>query len=177
MRPTFGAPTSPSAPEYVVHTVDERDVTVDWFFSRTHLSTTIIQGILALIGWFFAILPIVVTWSALDHRGRAGGWWKYPEGFRMWDVTIRALGFLLVVFVVGFLTLYLANRRTSRQENQRRTFDEERLTLRLSLAQDLYTSKYGDEADRRQQRAVRIEPYSDFETFELRDLYRSYGVD
>lgn len=164
-------------PAYVVHTVDERDVTVDWFFGPGHWGTKVTQGILALVGWFFALLPVWITESALVHRDDTGGWWRYREGFVMWDVTISTLGLLLVAFVVGFLTLYLANRHTSRTQNREITFDEERLAARLSLAEDLYASKYGDEALRLQQRSIRIEPYSDFETFELRDLYRTHGVD
>jgi len=173
MKPEQSTPK----PDYAVHTVAEGDVTVDWFYGRGHGRTKVRQGVLVVIGWFFAILPIVVTESALAHRHDAGGWWSYREGFDMWDVTIRTLGLLLVVFVLGFLTLYLVNRRISRRQARENTFDEERLAARLALAEDLYTSKYGDEESRLQQRTVRIEPYSDFETFELRDLYRTYGVD
>ncbi len=119
----------------------------------------------------------MITESALVHRDDSGGWWNYREGFAMWDVTIKTLGFLLVVFVIWFFSLYLLYRRKARDENDEKSFDEEKLALRLALARDLYTSKYGDEELRMRQQTIRIEPYADFETFELRDLYRAHGVD
>jgi hypothetical protein len=65
----------------------------------------------------------------------------------------------------------------ARRRDRRTTYDEERLELRLSLADDLYTDKYGPAELRQQERSVRIEPYADIETYELRDRYRTYGVD
>lgn len=164
-------------PGYVVHVVDEDDITVDWFFGDRPFRQKVPQMILVVVGWFFAILPIVVTVSALTHRHDAGGWWNYREGFVMWDVTIDTLGLLALAFVVGFFTLYLINRFEARRHRRRTTYDEERLALRLGLADDLYESKYGSADFRLLQRNIRIEPYGDFETYELRDLYRTYGVD
>jgi hypothetical protein len=163
-------------PAYVVHEVDEDDVTVDWFFGPGHLGTTIVQLVLLVVGWFFAILPLVIDVSALSHR-QGGGWWDYQEGFDMFDRTITALEVLLVVFVVGFAALHVVYRVVARRRDRRTTYDEERLELRLSLADDLYTDKYGPAELRQQERSVRIEPYADIETYELRDRYRTYGVD
>ncbi|MFC7495493.1 MULTISPECIES: hypothetical protein [unclassified Nocardioides] len=164
-------------PAYAVHHVDEKDVTVDWFFGRGHVATTVVQALLVLVGWFFAILPLVILTSALLHRDDPDGWWNYEEGFVMFDRTMIFLGILLVGFVVGFLVLFLVNRRVSRRREREKSYDEERLALRLGLAADLYASKYGAEQLRLEKRSIRIEPYSDFETFELRDTYRLYGVD
>jgi len=164
-------------PTYVIHEVDERDVTVDWFFGDQPYSKKVLQLILVVIGWFFAVLPVVIVVSAITHRNDEGGWWSYHEGFVMWDVTMRYLGILVVVFVIGFLALHLVSRSQSRRRNRRTTYDEERLTQRLELAHDLYASKYGAEDLRLHQKKIRIEPYGDFETYELRDRYRTYGVD
>jgi hypothetical protein len=164
-------------PAYVIHHVDEKDVTVDWFFGRGHLRTTMVQLVLLVVGWFFAILPLVIETSALRHRNDPGGWWNYQEGFDMFDATMFYLGILVVAFILGFLTLHLVHRGVERRHNEEDTYDEERLRLRLSLADDLYASKYGDAALRLEQRRVRIEPYGDFETYELRDSYRMHGVD
>ncbi|MDH2413342.1 hypothetical protein [Nocardioides sp. CER19] len=164
-------------PDYIVHHVEEEDVTVDWFFGHGHLSTKILQLVLVVIGWFFAILPLVIEVSALRHRNDAGGWWNYQEGFDMFDTTMTFLELLIIVFIVGFLALHVIYRVVSRERNRRKTFDEERLELRLSLADDLYSDKYGAEDLRRVQRNIRIEPYADLETYELRDTYRIHGVD
>jgi preprotein translocase subunit SecG len=164
-------------PAYVVHHVEEKDVTVDWFFGHGHLATKILQLVLVVVGWFFAILPLVIEISALRHRNDAGGWWNYQEGFDMFDTTMTFLEILIIVFIVGFLALHVIYRVVSRERNRRNTFDEERLELRLSLAEDLYASKYGPQLLRWQERNVRIEPYGDFETYELRDSYRIHGVD
>jgi uncharacterized membrane protein len=164
-------------PDYVVHAVSERDVTVDWFFARGRARHRIRQLVLMAVGWVFAILPVVITASALLHRNRPGGWWSYPEGFYMWDVTTRTLAFLIGVFIVGFFALYVANRASARKRDQRTTYDAARLSRRLELAGDLYRSKYGDRAFRLERNKIVIEPYADVETYELRDRYRKYGVD
>lgn len=164
-------------PAYVVHHVEEKDVTVDWFFGRGHVRTTLVQLVLLVVGWFFAILPLVIEISAFSHRHDAGGWWNYREGFDMFDATMLYLGILVMAFIVGFLTLHLVHRAVDRRHDQEKTYDEERLGLRLSLADDLYSGKYGAPELRIEQRNIRIEPYEDFETYELRDSYRIHGVD
>jgi len=166
-----------SRPAYVVHAVEEKDVTVDWFFGHGRPGTKIVQLLLLLVGWFFAVLPVVITASALLHRDDPEGWWNYSEGFVMWDITMIFLGVLLVVFVIGFLVLHLVDRRAARRRSQVSTYDEERLAVRLEIAADWYADKYGPADLRREQRRVDIEPYGDVETYELRGLYRTYGVD
>jgi len=165
-------------PPYVVKTVDERDVTIDWFFGDRPLVSKIPQLLLALVAWFFAVLPVVITVDAVQHKDDPNsGWWSYREGIVMYEVTMAILGILLLVFIVGFLVLYFIDQRVKGwYSNKTTTYDEERLSFRLSIAGHLYESKYGPPEHRLQQRNVRIEPYSDFETYELRDRYRDYGV-
>ncbi|MGY4870165.1 hypothetical protein [Mycolicibacterium elephantis] len=163
-------------PTYVVNEVDEEDVTVDWFFGDAPVTKKIGQLILVVTGWFFAVLPVVILVSAITHRNDEGGWWSYHEGFVMFDVTMQSLGFLFAAFVVGFLALHLVNRLQSKKRDRRTTYDEQLLRMRLDLADELYASKYGAEPLRLPQRRIRIEPYSDIETYELRDRYRTYGV-
>ena len=166
----------PEKPAYVLHHVDEKDATVDWFFGDGPWTSKLGQLVLVVVGWFFAILPIVITASAIIHRDDSGGWWNYQEGFDMWEVTMKTLGFLLVFFIVAFLAMYLLNRRLERRQADERTYDEQRLARRLELAGELYTTKYGPASSRKEQRKVRIAPYGDFETYELRDHYRNHGV-
>lgn len=167
-----------SPPDYVVHQVNEKDVTVDWLFTRGWGRRRIRQLALMVVGWAFAVLPAVITAMALLHLG----WWNYREGFRMWEVTTMTLTFLVVVFIVGFLALHIIHRVISRasagrrEDTQGKTYDAERLSRRLELAADLYDSKYGSKAFRMDQKRIVIEPFQDFETYELRDRYREYGV-
>lgn len=173
--------TTPQPP-YVVHVVDEQDVTVDWFFRPRQpgapAGTRLKQLVLVVVGWFFVVLPVVITTSALLHRDDdSEGWWGYHEGFVMWDLTMILLGILFVAFVVGFLALHLIDRASTRRRDQRFTFDEERLERRLEVADAWYAGKFGPESIRVQQSRIRIEPYADLETYELRGLYRAHGVD
>lgn len=165
-------------PEYITHEVNEKDVAVDWFFGHEMRWHKVSQLAQMIIGWFFALLPVIITVSALAYRNDPDlGWWNYSEGFHMWEVTMLILGLLMVVFIVGFLSLHLIHRMLTRTSTRRITYDAERLARRLELAEDMYGSKYGDEALRVQRKKVTIEPYQDIETYELRDLYRDYGVD
>lgn len=163
-------------PTYIIHHIDEDDVTVDWFFGTEHHPKRAVQLGLVLIGWFFAVLPVEIDISALTHP-HGGGWWSYREGFVMWEVTMATLGILIAFFIFTFLTLYLVNRSLTTRRNKERTYDQERLALRLELADELYANKYGVDTLRLQRKNVHIEPYGDVETFELRDLYHAYGVD
>ena len=164
-------------PSYVIHEVDEKDVTVDWFFGSGRVGTKVAQLALILVGWFFTLLPVVITASSLLNRDNDGGWWSYQEGFDMWDQTMRLLGILTVFFVVGFLALHLIHRATLKERNRRKTYDEQRLALRLEIADAWYADKFGPQALRLQQRRAQIEPYGDLETYELRGIYRANGVD
>ena len=165
-------------PAYVVHQVDEKDVTVDWFFARGRGRHRIGQFALVVVGWFFAVLPVVITVSALVYEDDPRkGWWSYREGFDLWDLTMLILGFLIAVFIIGFSVLYLINRASAKQRNRRKTYNAARLSRRLELAAGLYQSKYGAEAPRLEQKRIAIQPYQDIETYELRDRYRKYGVD
>ena len=166
-----------ATPAYVVDHVDEKDVTVDWFFGSGHAGTKVTQLILILVGWFFAVLPVAITASALLNRDSDGGWWDYQEGFDLWDDTMRVLGILTVVFIIGFLVLHLVHRSTAKERNRRRTYNEERLALRLEVAEAWYSEKFGPEALRLQRRTTQIQPYSDIETYELRGLYDVNGID
>lgn len=167
-----------TVPPYVVHHVDESDYTVDWLFGKGRPGTKAVQIIAIVIGWFFAILPVVVTVSALVNRNTAGaGWWSYTEGFEMWDIAIIVLGILAVVFIVGFLALHFIDRAAAAKAARIETYDRQRLEQRMRVADGWYSEKFGPEALRGERTSVRIEPYSDIETYELRDRYRSHGVD
>jgi uncharacterized membrane protein len=165
-------------PSYVVHSVTEKEITVDWFFGKGHLGKKIAQFFLLLIAWFFAVLPVVVTASAILNRDNPDkGWWNYAEGFTLWDTTIAFLAFFVVLFVIGYLVLFLVNRASEKGRNATATYDETRLSKRLEIAEHLYAEKFGPPALREQQRHVKIQPYADIETFELRGLYRDFGVE
>ncbi|WP_017932738.1 hypothetical protein [Nocardioides sp. Iso805N] len=168
----------PGTPSYLVHRVEEKDVTVDWFFGHHHAGTKIAQLVLVLVGWFFVILPVAITTSALVHRhDDMSGWWGYHEGFAMWTETMVFLGVLLVLFIVGFLVLHLLDRAGRRSQDRSKTYDEEVLALRLEVAEEWYGDKFGPADLRRQQDRVEIEPYGDVETYELRDLYRTFDIE
>ena len=164
-------------PPYVVDRVDENDVTVDWFFGSGHARTKVAQLILIVIGWIFVVLPVAITASALLNRDNGGGWWSYQEGFDLWDEAMRLLGILTIFFIIGFLVLHLVHRSTAKERNRRKTYDEERLALRLEVAEAWYAEKFGPETLRLQQRTTQIKPYSDIETYELRGLYDANGID
>jgi len=161
---------------YITHTLDEKDLTVDWFFGDLTFREKLPQLVLAVIGWLFSILPVWITASALLHRNDHDGWWNYREGYVMFDDTSICLGILLVVFVLGYLALFFVDRRRDGWRRDHVTYDIERLDLRLAIAEDLYSEKFGPEESRLALRDIRIEPYGDLETYELRDRYRDYDV-
>ncbi len=165
-------------PEYIVHEVDEKDVTVDWFFTRWR-SLRPVGQLLAILGtWFLALLPIAITASSLYYQDQPDqGWWDYREGFVIWKITVGFLGLILLFYLIFFAVLHLIDRAQARKRAERTTYDEERLAKRLELAEDWYAEKFGPVEIRRERRAIRIEGHSDVETYELRSRYRDFGVD
>ncbi len=95
----------------------------------------------------------------------------------MFDTTMVLLAILAVIDIVGFLVLYLANRRHAGERDTTTTYDDERLAQRLEVADRWYADRFGPVELRHLERNVRIEPYGDLGTYELRDQYRSFGVD
>lgn len=169
---------SPSTPPYIVHRLDEKSVTSDWFFARGHYGTKIVQGALLIVCWFFGVLPVVITADAIRHRHNDTlGWWSHTEGYALWDITILLLSILVVLFIFGFLLLYFRNRAMAKQRRKSKNYHEELLAQRLEVAQALFAKKFGPAVLRSEQRTVRIEPYADLETYELRDQYHAHGVD
>ncbi|SEI80873.1 hypothetical protein [Demequina mangrovi] len=165
-------------PAYIVHEVNEKDVTVDWFFTRWRSLRPVGQLIVVLISWFFALAPIVITASSLYYEGDPDrGWWGYHEGFVIWKITVAFLALILVFYLVFFLVLHLVDRAQAKKRARITTYDEERLAKRLEIAEDWYEEKFGPEALRHERRAIRIEGHGDIETYELRSRYRDHGVD
>lgn len=163
-------------PDYVIHEVDEQDITVDWFFGDANNKVKPVQQIVGIIGWLFTALPVYITVSAIMHRNDGEGFWHYREGFVMFEVTMIILAILLVFFVLGYLLLYFIDRRVDGWRKAHVTYDIDRLDLRLAIAEDLFATKFGPEETRLAQRSIRIEPHADFETYELRDRYRDFEV-
>ncbi|WP_228375134.1 hypothetical protein [Demequina iriomotensis] len=164
--------------DYRLHTVDEREVTVDWFFTRWRSLRPVGQLLAVVATWILALLPIVITASSLYYRDDPDrGWWGYHEGFVIWEVALSFLALILVFYLVFFLVLHIVDRVQAKRRARITTYDEERLALRLELAGDWYAEKFGPEELRHAQRAIRVEGHSDIETYELRSRYRTYGVD
>jgi hypothetical protein len=162
-------------PPYVVHTLAEKEMTVDWFFGRRHYGVKVKQFILIVIGWFFAVLPVVVTAVVLGNRDDETWTWWSERIYTTWDRTLQIMAFFFAVFVVAYLALFVINLLASKGRNKRNTFDEERLSRRLALAEAMYDEKFGPRELRAEEANVQIQPYGDVETFELRGRYRMYG--
>lgn len=165
-------------PGYIIHKVDDKDVTIDWFFAHCRGRRRIEQFALVVAGWFFAVLSVVITVLALvyrDYPQKAGR--IYHQEFALWELTTLILGFLIAAFIIGFFVLYIINRASIKQRDRRKTYNAARLSQRLELATGLYHGKFGAEAPRLEQKRITIRPYQDLETYELRDRYRKYGVD
>ncbi|WP_020106251.1 hypothetical protein [Nocardia sp. 348MFTsu5.1] len=151
-------------------------MTVEWFFGKGRAGKKAAQLVLVLFGWFFTVLPVVITASALLNRHNESGWWAYHEGFVMWDLTMAFLGILVCAFAAGFLVLHIIDRAGAGRRAKEKTYNQERLEQRLEIAADWYADKFGPEAVRGQQTRIQIEAWGDIETYELRGLYRQNGV-
>ena len=95
----------------------------------------------------------------------------------MWDETMRILGFLTAFFVVAFMVLYLLNRRLESQERNERRPTTSSAWSCASRSPRACTPRSTAPRPSAGAAEVRIEPYGDIETYELRGHYRSNGVD
>lgn len=162
-------------PSYIIHTLPEKAMTVDWFFGRGHLGIKIKHFILIVIGWLAALTPVAFTTWALINRDSGKSVGGSGRAFVIWDQTMAFLAFFLSFFIVFYLGLFIANKLSMKRRNQRRTYDEERLRRRIEVAEDMYVEKFGPRELRVNDAHVQIQPYGDIETYELRGRYRNYG--
>lgn len=164
-------------PRYNNRHVSEDDLTVDWYFGSGHLARKIWQSILIIIGWFFAILPIVITLSAVFMQdSESGGWWRYSEGIDMWNLEISIIFLMTVVFVIAFGYLYVTSSIKRRREINQITYDEERLRRRLMLSAEQYDDRFGPTDARWGKSRVLVPPEANIGTFELRERFAEEGV-
>lgn len=167
-----------AAPSYVKKESNEDAVTVDWFFGKGHIGTKIWQDILMVIGVFFAALPIFITVKTMlaTYMKKGETVWSYREGFKMWQDATHFFFQMLIFFVVIFLVLYIINVLRARHERKGLTVDAERVAYRMSLAEEMYDSKYGPRAFRMQRQNIRVAGYDDVETYELRDRIKYFEM-
>ncbi|WP_062211856.1 hypothetical protein [Demequina oxidasica] len=164
-------------PSYITHSVEESDVTVDWFFGSASVAVKARQVALVSVSWFFALLPICLTTWALVHRNDPDSpWARYTDWFNIWQIMMTVIAALIAFFAIAFLLMFLLNRSDMRKRNVRETYNVERLDRRVAIAADWYSERYGDKSERIDESRVIVLPGSNIGTYELRELYAKNEV-
>jgi hypothetical protein len=165
-------------PSYVSNESTEDTITIDWFFGPEHLGTKIRQGILILIGYILAIIPIYITIkSVISIYSKNGkGFWNYSEGIRMWEQAIYFFSLFFILCVIFFIGMHIVNKLRVKREQDKLTVDMGRVARREEIANEMYTSKYGPHNFRVHMETIRVMGYDDVETYELRDRFRYFEM-
>lgn len=74
--------------------------------------------------------------------------WSYTEGFRMWEFATKFFMDMALFFVIIFFVLYLINQYREKRDQDTLTVDADRVAYRVSLAEEMYDTKYGPQAFR-----------------------------
>ncbi|RAU09058.1 hypothetical protein DEJ53_00910 [Weissella confusa] len=165
-------------PAYITHESTENDITIDWFFGKGRLITKIWQALLAIIGMFFMLLPVYITVKTMiaKYIQKGHAIWSYTEGFKMWEFATKFFMDMALFFVIIFFVLYLINQYREKRDQDALTVDANRVAYRVSLAEEMYDTKYGPQAFRTNRQSIRVVGYDDVETYELRDRFKYFEI-
>lgn len=165
-------------PDYIKHQVSEASLTTDWFFTKKSTGKKIGQAILIIIGWLMCIVPMSLTVILYTAKNVA-----IPidlTAFRRIFIQTNYYFLLYIaVFAIFFLGLFLLNRlrRSRLRKGLLRTYDPDKLKLRIDLAEDMYLLKYGALEMRHEQSKIVIQDYADVGTYELRQRFDYFEED
>ena len=101
---------------------------------------------------------------------------SYTEGFKMWEFATKFFMDMALFFVIIFFVLYLINQYREKRDQDALTVDANRVAYRVSLAEEMYDTKYGPQAFRTNRQSIRVVGYDDVETYELRDRFKYFEI-
>ncbi|MDA5460138.1 hypothetical protein B816_1648 [Weissella confusa] len=94
----------------------------------------------------------------------------------MWEFATKFFMDMALFFVIIFFVLYLINQYREKRDQDALTVDADRVAYRVSLAEEMYNTKYGPQAFRTNRQSIRVVGYDDVETYELRDRFKYFEI-
>ncbi len=156
------------------HEAEKRFVS-DHFFEKGHWWNKFYIGLLTIVGWIAASIPIYWTVSstllkndsAFYHvwNDRAGEAIYYHTGFQF----LVSLG--IIILGVFFLTLR-NNHRITHHEKVEKLYDEEGLQARKAALNAFYTERFGSEALRHEVRYYSVPEDKNLADDTIRERYK-----
>lgn len=163
-------------PDYILNEVDEKSLTIDWFFGQKKLSLKLKQFFLITLGWIACLVPIGITTVLIVFRDK-----DIPINqavfTALFNTIIKTFVQYYLFFIVFFFILHVYNLILSRNrlKNERESYNPQLLKKHTDLAEEMYYSKYGPRNHREGQNRIVIQDYADIGTFELRQQFDYFG--
>lgn len=163
-------------PDYIINEVDEKSLTIDWFFGQKQLSLKLKQLVLITIGWIACLVPIGITTILIIFRDK-----NIPINqaafTELFDTIISTFLQYYLFFIIFFFILHIYNLilSRSRRRNDKASYNPKLLKKHTDLAEEMYYSKYGPRDHREGQNRIIIQDYADIGTFELRQQFDYFG--
>ncbi|CAJ1182373.1 hypothetical protein [Companilactobacillus nantensis] len=159
---------------------NQQQLYTDKYFESGHILLKIRQTIVAIIGWFAVIIPIVITvtsfWASFNPK--IPHIWSFSEGI----YEIKFIGIILVfawVMTVIFSTgmTIIQNRKRARVVEQWPTFNPIDQKKRKQTIDDFIDQRFGDQEFRENVRSYDVQPEQNLETHEIQKLYAKKDLD
>lgn len=159
---------------------DRQQLYTDKYFEKGHWLLKIWQTIIAIIGWFAVIVPIVITitsfWASFDPK--IPHIWSYSEGIS----EIRFIGVLLVFsFIMSFIfsvsMTIIQNRKRDRLVEQWPTFNPIGQKKRERTIDTFIDQRFGNKEFRENVRTYDVQPEQNLDTDQIQKLYEEHNLD
>ncbi len=158
---------------------DKQQLYTDDYFEKGHWLRKIFQTLIALIGWFCVIIPIVITVTAFwaNFNPKIPHLWSYAEGI----LEIRFIGVILFfAFVMsGIFAISMTiiqNRKRDRLVEQWPTFNPINQRRREDTLAKFIDHRFGDQEFRENVRTLDIQPEQNLDTDTIQKLYEKNNL-
>ncbi|GEP19501.1 hypothetical protein [Pediococcus argentinicus] len=158
---------------------DRQQLYSDSYFEKGHIGLKIWQTFIAILGWFAAIIPVVITVTAFlaSYNPKIPHIWSYKDGI----FEIKFLGILLLFsFSMAFLfavsMTLIQNRRRDRLIEQWPTFSPINQKKRGQALEDYMSKRFGDKEFRENTRYYEVAPDQNLDTHVISKLYDDLDI-
>lgn len=151
----------------------------DSYFKKENYCLIIWQTIVAVLGWFGVLLPFV--WVFLPfifpHLAKENHFSVYKEEIVTFNFLLVLLSIIFLVILISYIGLtFWNNQRFKKHLQRRKQYNEEQLDMRRELLNDEYERRFGTEYFRKNIRFYSVKEKQNFDTNEIRKLYKEGGV-
>jgi hypothetical protein len=152
----------------------------DAYFEKGHWGLKIWQTLIAIVGWFCVVVPLVITITSFwaSYNPKVPHIWSYNEGiFEIKFIGVILLfSFVMAVMFAVSMTI-IQNRRRDRLAEQWPTFNPINQKRREVELENFMQERFGDQEFRENVRYYEVQPEQNLDTDDIQNVYQESDLD